>query len=151
MLIAVSSAVALEGIRTVRRARVAHDVVRVVTFIHAALLEASVHERDGLITIQKVPAALLTQSEQCTLSTGVSFVAPAGAQGPPAQPNKPIVSPITFHDEKIICYQTGAATAGTLYIGSPENAEWWALTIPVGENSPIRTYRYHDDQWVLAS
>lgn len=151
MLIAVSSAVALEGIRTVRRVRVAHDVARVITFIHAALLEASVHERDGLIMIQQAPAALLMRDEQCALSTGVSFVAPAGAQGPPAQPNKPIVSPITFPHEKIICYQTGAATAGTLYIGSAENGEWWALTIPVGENSPIRAYRYHNEQWVLAS
>lgn len=83
-----------------------------------------------------------TATQLHTLARGVTFAAPPGALGSPADPRKPITKPITFVDSKLTCYPQGTMQAGTIYLAAPTYKQYYALTSSVACYAFLRLYQY---------
>lgn len=89
-----------------------------------------------------------TRVQLHTLARGVTFGAPPGALGSPADPCKPITKPITFVNNKLICYPQGTIQAGTIYLAAPAYGQYYALTSSVAQHAFLRLYQYRLN-WIL--
>jgi type II secretory pathway pseudopilin PulG len=80
------------------------------------------------------------------LSRTTEFGVLPGTLGPPSDPSRPEVQPITFSNEKIIFHPDGIIQPGTVYLISKDMHIMYALTCAVGQVSFLRIYRY-DGKW----
>jgi hypothetical protein len=117
-----------------------------VEMVHARALCAGV---DCTISIDPDVVILRSDHDYCDVSSDLVWGAPQQSMGPPAHPEVPIDRFCTFVHNEIRCAQSGALSAGTLYCASLSHKHWYALTISVGESSPVRIYEYHAGSWQL--
>lgn len=89
-----------------------------------------------------------TEHQQEWLPSGITFGFLPRSFGPPSDPKKLIVNPITFVGNTATFYPDGTFSAGTLYLVDNERGAMYALTSAVAPVSFIRKYRYDQGSWV---
>lgn len=72
------------------------------------------------------------------------------ASGPPSSPSRPLVTSITFPENKVTFSPDGHIQPGTLYVTDATKKILYALSCPVSDISYIRRYTF-DTQWHLLS
>ncbi|MGB8467445.1 MAG: GspH/FimT family protein [Candidatus Babeliales bacterium] len=82
------------------------------------------------------------------LSRTTAIAVPSGVYGPPADPKTLIQSPITFADNRILCYPNGTVSAGAVYLMNRLTRCVYAVTIPIAHEPVMHWYRYSNYQWV---
>jgi hypothetical protein len=92
---------------------------------------------------------LVSPVGQHALAQGIRFGAPATVKGPPSAPQHAITTPITFVDQRIVCYPDGTLSSGTLYLTTDDYSCAYALSCPVGTINYLRRYRAHHNKWKL--
>lgn len=76
----------------------------------------------------------------------IKFGSVPGALGPPAQPHRPVTSPVTFIRRTMSCAPEGVLRAGTVYLTDHHQRYSYALSVPVG--GYYRTlYEWDGTQW----
>ena len=85
-----------------------------------------------------------------TLHKDTMFGVLPDIKGPPANPTVSITHPITFKQQKIVCYPDGIISAGAVYLADKSKRVQYALSSGVAQVSYLRTYRY-DGTWQLRS
>jgi type II secretory pathway pseudopilin PulG len=83
------------------------------------------------------------------LSNHVQFAVVPQLLGPPSNPTHQILSPVTFPHNTLTLYPDGTMQAGAVYLTDSNSRCLYALTIPVGQRSCVRKYRYDTGTWVL--
>jgi type II secretory pathway pseudopilin PulG len=73
-----------------------------------------------------------------------------GIKGPPSAPTTPLMSPITFADNRILCYQNGVIDAGTVYLVDKSKRHLYAVSCGVAQEPYVRCY-YYNHKWILLS
>lgn len=128
--------------RHVMRAEV--DNVRVfITYVHRLALATAT---DQIIYCDPLNQTLTCGERTHALSRGVRFGTMPGVQGPPSAPTHVLTHPITFKDNRIVCYAQGTLDAGTLYF-TDDKATWqYAVSLGVSPLSYIRTSVF-DGTW----
>ena len=68
--------------------------------------------------------------------------------GPPSNPTRPLVKPVTFKNETITLYADGIVESGTVYITDSDHTVLYAVSSGVGHTSLLRLYKYQGS-WEL--
>jgi type II secretory pathway pseudopilin PulG len=87
------------------------------------------------------------QDQQHALAKSVRFGIVPGVKGPPAQPSKILIKPVSFPQNTITFYPTGVIHPGSLYLVDRSTASLYALTAAVSSFSYIRRYSYTPTGW----
>lgn len=131
------------------------QLAAVITYVRHKAIAANTQQKILLYPEQKsysygYPGV---RHKTITLGCGVSFGWLPGTSGPPAQPERPIVKPITFpmvnNHYEIICHPDGTVTAGTLYLLDSKKKTMVALTINIGTFAMVRKYKHYNYRWVV--
>ena len=87
-----------------------------------------------------------------TLNRNIVFGFLPNSKGPPSSPKKTISSAVTFKDkvspETATLSTDGKITPGTIYLIDRKKKYMQALTLPIGQISYIRRYRYQNHNWI---
>ncbi len=77
------------------------------------------------------------------LSPGVFFGTVPHVKGPPASPGTTLSKPITFVNNRILCYEHGVISSGAVYLTDTSRSVLYALSNAVSHSSFLRKYTYH--------
>jgi hypothetical protein len=87
-----------------------------------------------------------------TLNKNIAFGFIEKSKGPPSSPKKTISSSVTFKNksshETATLSTDGKITPGTIYLIDTKKKYMQALTLPIGQISYIRRYRYQNNNWI---
>jgi Tfp pilus assembly major pilin PilA len=123
------------------------EIHLLVNTIEAQRAIAVIDEKDSTITFDRTQKTYVYDSLSHTCTHSVEFVYPEGSYGPPSAPTTLIQQPLSFVDNKIICFATGAISSGVLYIGSVTQNCFYALSSSIGEWGVLRLYCYDKNKW----
>lgn len=130
----------------IKRHVVRWEVENMRSFITYAYRLALATGQDQTIHFDVAKNKIYGAGREYQLARGTIFGIMPGVQGPPAAPHKLLTSPITFQDNKIVCYAQGTLDAGTVYI-TDDKASWlYAISLGVSPLSYVRTY-FFDGSW----
>lgn len=128
------------------RLLVRSEVDLLINTIEAQRAIAVIDRKDNAIVFnkeQKYEYDTITH----TFARSVGFVYPSHSYGPPSAPTSPIKQAVSFVDNKLICFATGAMSSGVLYIGSLAQNCFYALSSAIGEWGVLRLYWYDKNKW----
>ena len=77
-----------------------------------------------------------------TFACGVCIGLVQGTVGPPSKPTLPLMSALTWPDNKIALYPDGTISAGAVYLTNVKKTCLYALTCDASDGTHIRRYRY---------
>lgn len=81
------------------------------------------------------------------LDSHVHFGAASYAKGPPSEPTRAIIHPVTFPDNRITFHANGIIEPGTVYLTTRKKQHTYALSCAVAQVSYLRKYQY-TDRWI---
>lgn len=122
------------------------EIEKIRTFFHYVQHKAIASNTDQTVYLHE--NGYVYGGTHTAFAACIQLGALPGVYGPPAHPTHAITKPHTFKGNSIIFYRDGTIQPGSLYIQETARACMYALTIPVGEISYIRTYRY-EKKWEL--
>lgn len=89
------------------------------------------------------------QGTTSSLSRHTIYGSVPGAFGPPANPERPVVSPVTFAHNKVQIHPDGTISAGCIYLATRDGSNSYALSCSVGRGHMMKLYRYNNGWQVL--
>lgn len=131
----------------VDKAEVLGEGRRIAAFLRYQWMRAQSDGRDFEVIIDEKNRQLKANNEVLTLASNVAFGFLSKAYGPPSRPIKPLSSSSTFKDNKIIFYNDGSVSAGSLYIIDKKKKYLYAITIPIPDSFYIRIYAWGRSVW----
>ncbi len=129
--------------RIAARAELALLAVTICTEQQTALLT----DTQRVITFDAHGLGYATQTRSHTFQRGIVLGVPPRGVGSPSDPHKEITNPVTFIDNKLVCYPHGTVQAGTVYLAAPAYNQYYALTSAVSRYSFLRLYQ-HRLTWI---
>jgi hypothetical protein len=137
-----------------------------LSFMQAWLVKADLdtlsalcrHAQQRALLTGREQTVILDPAQRCyhfnnrvySLSPGVQFGFIPGIQGPPSHPRLNITKPITFVNNRIICFEHGVISSGTVYLTNTDATILYALSNAVAHTSFLRTYIYRGTWTPLA-
>ena len=115
------------------------------TALYSAAQRAMLSNNPLSIYFDTIRNGYVTEGIFRPLANGVIFGASASAYGPPSAPERPIIDPITFVKHTAVCAVDGTMQPGTIYITDDKRQCTYALTVPIGNYSYLRLYRYKNN------
>ncbi len=104
--------------------------------------------KDCVVTIDVKNGTYSGLGRSEKLLSGVIFDTVSGALGPPSNPTRPLLKPVTFKNETITLYAEGIVESGTVYITDSDRTVLYAVSSGVGHTSLLRLYKYQGS-WEL--
>lgn len=104
--------------------------------------------KDCVVSIDSKTGAYSYAGRCEKFSSGVTFGTIPGVLGPPSNPTRPLVKPVTFKNETITLYADGIVESGTVYITDSDHTVLYAVSSGVGHTSLLRLYKYQGS-WEL--
>jgi hypothetical protein len=124
------------------------EIEKLRTLFHYLQHKALASNRDHTVWFDET--GYWYEGTKTTFPSCIQLGAVPGVYGPPSHPTHEITQPHTFKENSIIFYSDGKIKPGSVYIRDTRRTSLYALTIPVGEVSYIRTYLY-EKKWELLS
>lgn len=123
------------------------EIDLLVNTIEAQRAMAVIGNKDVAITFDSTSSAYSVDSTTHVFSQTVSFLYPPNGYGPPSAPVDLIKKPVSFVNSQLICFANGAMSSGVLYIGSPKQRCFYAISSSIGEWGVLRLYIYKNEKW----
>ncbi|HTM05773.1 MAG TPA: prepilin-type N-terminal cleavage/methylation domain-containing protein [Patescibacteria group bacterium] len=146
-LLAFLTALSFSFMHLFERLMIRSEINVLVNAVEAERAIAVINGKDSAITFDIEKNTYSYDIVAHAFAHSVEFVYPQGSYGPPSLPTTVIQRPISFVDNKMLCFQTGAMSSGVLYIGSLAQSCFYALSSSVGEWGVLRLYWYSKNKW----
>lgn len=147
-ILALLTAIIVPSISFLKQQAIANELDRLQTICIFLQKQAIYTGKKKILTFNANEGTYFYNQQRIELADNVMFGVMDGVMGPPANPEGPITSPISFPNQKIIFYPNGTISAGTAYLTNRQKTAVYALTIAVSQVAFIRKYRYQNQQWV---
>lgn len=151
-LIAFLALLSLSSLHLIKHQSVAADAYTLRAACWYLQLHARTTQREQSLVFDEAGLRYISSTGDVhRLAHGVLFGVLPGVLGPPADPRALLTRAITFMNNKIIFYPTGAVQPGSVYLVDKNQQVLYAVTVAVAGASYFRIYKYDQTRWQLCA